>query len=220
MKKLIIPAVVAIFLLTTGTANAFSWSRVANTLINKQYPTVKTDPTVNLDVQNALNNLVSQSQAIDTSVEKSFMSLVSQLSDETSANSMQNTLNSILANQYSNSNETGLQLASMMSAYTNNLKSNKTDVASRISNMSDIERALLIKNITGMAQSGQQYTDLAKQALTTANTAAKAAKNARDVIQTVTTVRQTALNIKNRATSVINMINQIRSIAQYAGISL
>ena len=179
--------------------------------------TVSQNPTTSADVLAALANFQSQAQSVDNSVQNSFLSVVSQLSSPQEATILDSKISSILSNNTQNQEQKSVLINQLISNYTATLSGNKLDVAEVIGDMSNSERAELASSLAELAQNSKQYTELAKQGISTAKTMMKISQNANDVLTTINTMRQTAANIKNRATTVANFVNRVRSISKYAG---
>ncbi|MBR6302170.1 hypothetical protein IKR55_05470, partial [bacterium] len=143
--------------------------------------------------------------------------VVSQLSSPQEATILDSKISSILSNNTQNQEQKSVLINQLISNYTATLSGNKLDVAEVIGDMSNSERAELASSLAELAQNSKQYTELAKQGISTAKTMMKISQNANDVLTTINTMRQTAANIKNRATTVANFVNRVRSISKYAG---
>lgn len=216
MKKIVSVMVFVLILGQTG-ASAFDWGSVLTVLSQNRTNTVSQNPTTSADVLAALANFQSQAQSVDNSVQNSFLSVVSQLSSPQEATILDSKISSILSNNTQNQEQKSVLINQLISNYTATLSGNKLDVAEVIGDMSNSERAELASSLAELAQNSKQYTELAKQGISTAKTMMKISQNANDVLTTINTMRQTAANIKNRATTVANFVNRVRSISKYAG---
>ncbi len=208
-----------VFVLIFGQtcAGAFDWGSVLTVLSQNRTNTVSQNTTTSADVLAALANFQSQAQSVDNSVQNSFLSVVSQLSSPQEATILDSKISSILSNNTQNQEQKSVLINQLISNYTATLSGNKLDVAEVIGDMSNSERAELASSLAELAQNSKQYTELAKQGISTAKTMMKVSQNANDVLTTINTMRQTAANIKNRATTVANFVNRVRSISKYAG---
>ena len=216
MKK-IISIMVFVLIFGQTSAGAFDWGSVLTVLSQNRTNTVSQNTTTSADVLAALANFQSQAQSVDNSVQNSFLSVVSQLSSPQEATILDSKISSILSNNTQNQEQKSVLINQLISNYTATLSGNKLDVAEVIGDMSNSERAELASSLAELAQNSKQYTELAKQGISTAKTMMKISQNANDVLTTINTMRQTAANIKNRATTVANFVNRVRSISKYAG---
>ena len=216
MKK-IVSVMVFVLILGQTCAGAFDWGSVLTVLSQNRTNTVSQNTTTSADVLAALANFQSQAQSVDNSVQNSFLSVVSQLSSPQEATILDSKISSILSNNTQNQEQKSVLINQLISNYTATLSGNKLDVAEVIGDMSNSERAELASSLAELAQNSKQYTELAKQGISTAKTMMKISQNANDVLTTINTMRQTAANIKNRATTVANFVNRVRSISKYAG---
>lgn len=217
MKKNIL--VLGLFIFAQTCSYAFNWTSLLTPLVQSQSGTyTKTQAQTNsADILKALADFQSQTQAIDNSVQNSFLSVVSQLSTPQESTILNTKVSSILSNSTQTQEQKNILVNQLISAYTGNLNNNKTDVADIIKNMSYADKLSLANNMAALTQDSRQYLTLAKQGVSTASTLMKASQNASDAIATINAIRQTATNLKARATTVANFVNKVRTISKYAG---
>ena len=213
MKKIIIVSIL-VLLSAQVSVYAINWGNLLTT-----FPQSRTtaQTTTSAEVLKALANFQSQTQSVDTSVQNSFLSVVSKLSTPQESTILNSRVASILSNTTQTQEQKNNLINQLISNYTANMNNNKADIIDIIENMSSSDRAELASNVSNLAQNSKQYAQLAKQGVSTAQTLMKASQNANDVLTTINTMRQTATNIKNRATTVANFVNRVRAFSKYAG---
>jgi formate dehydrogenase maturation protein FdhE len=215
MKK-IIAIMVLVLALGQTSVYAFNWSSLLSGMPLQNRATAQT--TTSADVLKALANFQSQAQSVDNSVQNSFLSVVSKISTPQEATILNSKVASILSNNTQTQEQKNVLINQLMANYTANMNNNKTDIIEILENMSTSDRAELTSSLSDLAQNSKQYTQLAKQGVSTAQTLMRASQNANDVITSINTIRQTAANIKNRAATVTSFVNRVRSISKYAGL--
>ncbi len=216
MKKVIIICTIVLFV-SQLQVNAFGWNLLNKTQSSTAKTSTNSTQTV-IDISQAILNMQNQTAAIDTSVENTFLSIVSQLSPTQESNTIKSKLAAIMSNNTTSEDEKYDLAYQIMSNYAANLNTNRTSLISLISGMSTSEKSTLSQSILSLVQYGQQYASIAKQGVTTANTLMKTTSNIQNMAHTLTTINSIVSPIKNRAATMINLAKQFQTIANYAGI--
>ena len=222
MKKILLLTVV-LTAFTSVAANALDEGNIMDFFINREIQRetnileqrVSRPAVTASDALSALNDLRSQAAAIDNNVQKSFLNIVSQLSSSQDAVAVQNQINSMLSGK--SRDDAAEIMADILQNYAKNISSNKADIIATLQNMSDSEQAKFLKSLNEMSNEVQQYINLTKQGVVTAQNVAKAAQKANNTIQILRSVNQTASEIKNTTKSVLTLTNQLYSVAKAAG---
>lgn len=206
-----------LIMLSQTSVNAFEWGLV-NTILSRQAAqATSTSALTAIDIVNTFADIENQAETIDSSVQNSFLTLVSTLSSQEEAQAINSQIASILANTSANEIDKRNLISQIMTSYAASLKNNTSDTASIIRNLSVDDRAALTQVVTSLAQDGQSYLQLGKQGVAAATNAVKVAKKAGDFITVLNDVNRTVANIKNRAQTVIYMTNLVKTISKSAG---
>lgn len=206
-----------LIMLSQTSVNAFEWGLV-NTILSRQAAqATSTSALTAIDIVNTFADIENQAETIDSSVQNSFLTLVSTLSSQEEAQTINSQIASILANTSANEIDKRNLISQIMTSYAASLKNNTSDTASIIRNLSVDDRAALTQVVTSLAQDGQSYLQLGKQGVAAATNAVKVAKKAGDFITVLNDVNRTVANIKNRAQTVIYMTNLVKTISKSAG---
>lgn len=217
MKKTLILGFI-IFNITLLNANAIEWGNVYNILTRTQTIQTPAKTTNTAYAIQALTDFQNKATSIDSTFQNSFLSIVSKLSPPQEANTIKSNFASILNNKNKTTEQKNILISQLISNYTNNLSQNKTSYAEIVKNLSYADKISLANDLATITQSGQQYTILAKQGLTTATNLLKtSSKDAPDLITTIQCLNQTATTIKNRAVTVSNFVSKVKTISKYAG---
>lgn len=203
MKKIIIASILC-FTMTTISANAFSWDSALN-FINKA-STIREAQTQEVKT---LADIEKEMAAVDSSVQESFLNIVSKLSSWRESRNIksqikkgQKPLNEIITN------------------YVSNLNTNKANITKKMSKLSSKDKQAMINNISTLAQDGQQYLILATQGVKSASNALRTAQKVSEFTTTLSNVNKIGSELKTKATTVVNLANQLKAIADTAGLAV
>ena len=201
MKK-ILACILVLAGLSVSRAEAFDWGALFNVFAGT------TEQQTTVTAANQFSDLEAQMSAIDSTVQTTFVDIVSKLSGWWDTRSIKSQLKKQNA-------------IDVISSYTNEyLSKNQEAIAKKLKNMSEKEKTALIQDITALTDNGQKYLLLATNAAKTATTTLKSAQNIAEVSNTVANINKMAVDLRSRATTVYNMAKQLKSIAGTVGMNI
>lgn len=203
MKKIVI-CMTVVMGMTILQAEAFDWTSALNMIQRtSQASATQTAPST-------LDDIEKQITAIDSSVQTSFVNIVSAISGWKETRTVKSQLKS---------NENSL--SEIISAYVSDyIGNNKQDIVNKIKKMSASEKEQLINDISNIAANGQDYFVLAANGAKAATNTFKAVQTVNDAAVTITNINKVSSEIKNRATTVMALANKLKSIATEAGVNI
>lgn len=202
MKKILMSLMV-IAAMTSMEATAFDWASALNFLGRA------TEPQAAQNTVQEITDIEKQLSSIDNSVQTAFVNIVSELSGWRETRSVKSDLKS------------DSSLTEIISNYTNSyLAANKEAIAKKIKKMSASEKNELIKNLTTLSESGQNYLILAANGAKTVTNTLKTAQTVNEAATTLANINKTAVELRSRASTVYNFAKQVKAIASTAGMSI
>ena len=220
-KNFLCIALMTVALPLTANAYDLSFSDI-NPLFNYNTNTEAsntTPATIANSAVNTINQLNSQIASTDKSVQNSFLTLVSLLSPQKEAQTMQSKIAAIMGNATTTQNAKSAAVAQLMSAYASTMATNKTSLVSAISKLSASDKTTLANTIIALAQSQYQYLNIAGDYTKAAGNLAKTS-NLTNIANNLVAARDTANTIRNNALAVKNVVTQATSLAQACGINV
>ena len=217
MKKVVIGLMALMFVQTS--ANAFDWNNLYNFLIferaQKTPAVTTTQSAVTNEFTRALSDLQTQAATVDSSVQSTFLSLVSTIETKKEAKTIKSKINSIQSDKNKTDAEKTLAICEVMSDYVSELNADE-NLVSEIKGLSDSDKKKLASYISSLNESGQKYIQLAKSGLAVSSTAMKTATTASEVATVISNINSYANDLKKRSVPVINLVNKMRTAAQLA----
>ncbi len=217
MKKIVIGLMALMFVQTS--ANAFDWNNLYNFLIferaQKAPVVTTTQSAVTNEFTKALSDLQTQAATVDSSVQSTFLSLVSTIETKKEAKTIKSKINSIQSDKNKTDAEKTLAICEVMSDYVSELNADES-LVNEIKGLSDSDKKKLASYISSLNESGQKYIQLAKNGLAVSSTAMKTATTASEVATVISNINSYANDLKKRSVPVINLVNKMRTAAQLA----
>ena len=211
MKKILPAALIIGVIAMPLSAEAFTVKNFFNFLKSNS-------DLVTVDSSTSLSDLNKKLSSIDSSLQTSFIDLVSLLSSTKDSLSIKTRLASIKANLKATEAEKSAMISELLSNYVSNLKSNKQTVIANIKNMTAAEKTELANDLISMAKSGSEYLALAKDYADAASKASKAAKTAKNVAENASKLKKSAETIAANAKTIAQTTSTIAGILQSSGV--
>ena len=222
MKKNLLIVLAALTVVFPLSANAYdlSFSDI-NPLFNygTNTPAANTTPaTIASSAMNTIAQLNNQIASTDRAAQNSFLNLVSLLSPQNEAQTMQSKLSSIMSNTATTQSVKSMAVSQLMTAYASNLASNKASVLSTIAGLSSNDKTTLVNTLAALAQNEYQYLNIAGDYTKAAGNLAKSSQNMAELANNLMAAKETANAIRTNAQAIKNVVTQVSSLAQASGL--
>lgn len=223
MKKNLLLGIVAMAVVMPLSANAYdlSFSDI-NPMFNYSTNTEAsntTPATIANSAMNTINQLNAQIASTDKNVQNSFLTLVSLLSPQKEAQTMQSKIATIMGNATTTQNAKSAAVAQLMSAYASAMGTNKTSMLATIAKLSAADKSTLANTLTSLAQSQYQYLNIAGDYTKAAGNLAKTS-NITNIANNLVTAKETANTIRTNALAIKNVVTQAAALANASGINV
>jgi hypothetical protein len=177
-----------------------------------------TSETIANSAMNTISQLNNKIASTDRDTQNSFFSLVSLLSPQKEAQTMQSKLSSIMSNAGTTQSAKSMAVSQLMTAYASNLVSNKASVLSTIAGLSANDKTALVNTITALAQNEYQYLNIAGDYTKAAGNLARTSQNMATLANNLMAAKETANAIRTNAQAIKNVVTQASSLAQASGL--
>ena len=215
MKKYCIYGLLLAAITNPLAANAFEWNSLNifknKTKETKEIPTRYT-PVTPKSAANSIQQLNNQIAALDTVTQNVFLSIVAALSSQDEVNFFRTKMVSILAEPTITEYERSNRMSSLMSSFAKSLLDNQSYVTSKISGMSNSQKASLIDNLAVLSKCSYNFTDISNQysnilsGLSISRSNVSALANA--------AIKNSAKATKNKSESIENIVIQVSELVK------
>lgn len=172
---------------------------------NPQYIAASSSLTSKLT---ALNNQLLKT---DTSVQNSFLSLVSLLSKKQEADDIKSKAASIMNNSSSQQADKSSMLSGLISDYAENLAANKSDFIKTITDLSQNDKRSMLNNLAGLSKGSAQYLSLARN-YTALAASASGTGDFREGLMTAANASSSAAVMKRNAAALSKLASAVSSL--------